>query len=170
MKEGGAPRAATRAAPEAMIRNLPFSKLWPAAALLAAACVTPTYKSLGLPPDKVAILEGNPTTYQVLGLDKRIQFLEVDGESQFRGSGRGYPNKIDLLPGTHTLLVGYSIYVDSQFHERGELNAQVTVEAGKRYEIDLVQDGPGGWTTQLVELGASGGEAEVRPAQDRHYD
>lgn len=155
-----------------MIRNVLFSKLCLAAALVAGAsgCVTTTYKSLGLPPDKIAVVQGNPTTMQVLGLDKRLHFLEVDGESQFRGSGRGYPNKIDLLPGAHTLLVGYSIYVDSQFYERGELTAQVSVEAGKRYEIELVQDGPGGWTTQLVELGAAAPEANVRPASERHFD
>lgn len=154
-----------------MTRNVCFSKLFLAAALVAgAACVTPTYKSLGLPPEKVAIVEGNPTTYQVLGLDKRIHFLEVDGESQFRGSGRGYPNKIDLLPGTHTLLVGYSIYVDSQFHERGELTSKVEVAAGKRYELELVQDGPGGWVTQLVERGANSADANVQPASARHYD
>ena len=141
------------------------------AALAAGGCATNSYKSLGLPPEQVAVVQGNPSNLRLVGVDERIQFLEVDGEHQYRGSTQGYPTKLDILPGRHRFLVGYSIYENSQFQQRGELAFEADVAAGKTYRVDLVDEGVEGWKAKLVEVTRRElSDVEKREAAHNRYD
>jgi hypothetical protein len=136
-----------------------LSKFACVAALIASlsgsfGCATSTYRKLDLPPEQVAVVTGTVSNFRLIGTDKRVRFLEVDGEQQYRGTNQGYPTKLDLLPGKHKMLIEYSIYVDSSFYERGELPLEAEVLAGKQYKVELVHEGPEGWRATLVEEAA----------------
>lgn len=142
-----------------------LSKFACVAALIASlsgsfGCATTTYRSLGLPPEQVAVVTGTVSNFRVVGTDERIRFLELDGEQLYRGTNQGYPTKLDLMPGKHKLLIEYSIYVDSSFYERGELPLEAEVVAGKQYKVDLVHEGPEGWRATLVEVAPRGPQTE----------
>jgi len=135
-------------------------KLYTKCALLAAlvagsfGCATNSYKKLpDVPVEQKAVVLGNPSNLKLVGVDQRIQFRELDGEQLYRGSGQGYPTKIDLMPGQHRFVIGFSVYDNSSFQESGEVAFDANVQAGRSYRVELKDEGAEGWKAALVERG-----------------
>jgi hypothetical protein len=104
---------------------------------LISSCTAPTYKFYegnGLPPEKIAILSNTL-------MDKNVKIYIVDGKKDpdpilgkhFYGSKWDGGFRIELLPGKHTLSLGYNNNYDIYSINYKEIS--FNAEAGEEYTV-----------------------------------